>query len=107
MVNKTRVLEITDLDVELKALNENCLAEQKTWYITHKQVTTLASLMGSGLKDRGRENRLNVLRLLCQDAVFTKTGFVIESTKQIPGEIAAIIAIRLWTTVTLSGRETN
>ena len=80
-----------DLDLELQALSANMLAEERTWYISQKQVTTLASMIGSGLEDKSRKNRLNVLRLLCQDAVFTKTGYVIESTKQIPGEIASIL----------------
>lgn len=90
MATDQRILEL-DLDIELQALETNMLVEDKTWHVSHAQVTTLASMIGSGLKDKSRSNRLNVLRLLCQNAVFTKTGYVIETTKQVPGEIASIL----------------
>lgn len=91
MVENARISEINDLDLELEALTENMLAESTSWHITQKQVTTLASMMSQGLEDRSRENRLNVLRLLCQDAVFKRTGYAIKSTKQIPGEFASVL----------------
>lgn len=90
MVTETRLSQ-KEFDVELEALTENMLAESTSWLITQKQVTTLASMMSAGLQDKSRENRLNVLRILCQDAVFTRTGYAIQSTKQIPGEFASVL----------------
>jgi hypothetical protein len=82
---------IPEFDLELEALHENCIAEEHSFYPTQKQIQTLASLMGSGLTNKKRENRLSVLRLLVGKAVLQRTGYSIQSTKNIPGEIASIL----------------
>jgi len=90
MAKRPRTLEL-DLDLELEALKTNMLAEDNPYNISQKQVQALASVMGQGLQKKSRKNRLNVLRLLAQDAVYIRTGYIIESTKQIPGAFASVL----------------
>ena len=83
---------IDDFDLELQALYENIIAEEQMYLLSLKQVTTLASMMSSGLEDNSRENRLDVLRILVGSAVFLRTGgYEIKSTKNLPGEVASIL----------------
>lgn len=93
MDERTGLLEIDEeeLDEELEALTINLLAEDKDWFITQKQVFTLVILFNAGLQDVTRNNRLAVMRLLCQEAVTKRTGYLIKSTKQIPGSFAAVL----------------
>ena len=90
MADRPRTLEL-DLDLELEALKANLLAEENPYLISKKQVQALASVMGQGLQKKNRRNRLDVLRLLSQDAVMIRTGYKIKSTKQIPGAFASVL----------------
>ncbi len=90
MADRQRIHEL-DLDLELEALKVNLLAEDNPYNISQKQVQALASVIGQGLQNRKRENRLDVLRLLAQDAVTIRTGYKIESTKLIPGAFASVL----------------
>lgn len=91
MADSTRLSEIDDLELELEALTSNLLAESPDYYITQRQVTSLASLMSSGLEDSSRGTRIRVLRLLAQPAVMKRHGLKIKTTKQIPGQMASVI----------------
>jgi len=82
--------------VELDALHENLKANPELQpYVTQKQVQGLASLMGQGLEDKSRENRITVLRLLAGPALFDICGVLITSTKNLTGKMASFLIDQL------------
>ncbi len=90
MATRERLQQV-NLDLELQALHQNIISEERTFYATPKQVQTLASLIGKGLQDKSRSNRMAVTRLLCGTAVRSRTGYEVRSTKNIPGEVGSIL----------------
>lgn len=84
-----------DLDVEVTALQQNCLAEPQIIFVTQRQVGGICGLLKQGLLDDSRDNQIKVLDLLVGDAVTTITGVKVKSRKNLTSPIASLLINQL------------
>ena len=80
-----------DFEVELDALYRNLTADRRIIYITQKQAVTLASLMSGGLESNNRAVRIEVLRLIAEQALEEVAGAKLNSTKNLTSPMASFL----------------
>lgn len=76
-----------DLDIELAALETNCLADPQITYVTHRQVGGICALLGN-LNDNSRANQIAVLSVLVGPAMKKIAGVEIRSRKNLTSHVA-------------------
>lgn len=80
-----------DLEEERAVLAEAIASLDHSQYVTARQVQALASLVGQGLTDKRRDNRIAVMDYLIGQPIKDALGVEFTSFKNISGAIASML----------------
>jgi hypothetical protein len=79
------------IEIELEALHENLLAQNRIAYVTLEQIGGLNGLIRKGLENKSRMMRIKVLKKWAEPAMKQLTGVTIESSKNLTLPIASFL----------------
>lgn len=79
-----------NLIMEIKSLDQMIKAKPDYW-LTHRQMISLNSLISKCLTKNNRKNRIGVLRVLVGGTIKDLTGATLESSKQLTGATASVL----------------
>jgi hypothetical protein len=83
-------ISLDNLQETLDAIHDN-LIDLPHSLVSKKQVLTIVFLMNEGLKNKDRETRIAVLKMLAGPAMKARYNVEIESTKNLSGRIASYL----------------
>ena len=79
------------LDVEIGALENNCLADPSMRFVSQKQVGGICGLLKQGLEDTSRDNQIATLDFLVGAAMFKIAGVRVTSRKNLTSPVASTL----------------